>query len=108
MSKIQTIIDLIKNNEIFSDMEKNLWMEILPCFDNVQQDEFYKILLQESKEYVDLKLKQKKININLKNKQKQEWKNLISQETDKTNKFIQVKIKELDEEKIKSILNKVK
>jgi hypothetical protein len=55
MAKIETIIDLIKNNAIFSDDEKSFWLKILPNFDETEQDEFYKILSQGSNEYANLK-----------------------------------------------------
>ncbi|MBT4552331.1 hypothetical protein HOC37_05060 [bacterium] len=55
MPKIETVIELIKNNKIFSDEEKSFWLEIIPNLNEIEQEEFYKILLEGSNKYSNFK-----------------------------------------------------
>jgi len=55
MSKIENVIELIKNNNIFSDEEKNFWLEIIPNLNETEQEVFYKILIEGSNKYSNLK-----------------------------------------------------
>ncbi|MBI4779265.1 hypothetical protein HY797_02325 [Candidatus Falkowbacteria bacterium] len=102
------IIDLIKNSEIFSDAEKIFWLEVLPCLNDKQKNNFYEMLFKGSEKNRILKLQQIKQKLDLKNKQILEWRNIINRENNKTGKFIKAKIKEREKTEIKSILSKLK
>lgn len=106
--KLLKITDLIKNNKIFSDIEKSFWLEILPYFSDKQKSDFYAIFFRESEKYRALRLEQIKQSSDLREKQLLEWKNVIRKENDKTSKFVQAKVKERDEKEIQSILDKLK
>lgn len=103
MTNLKNILEAIKQNNLFSEEEKQFWLNLVPSFDQAEQTEFYNTLLKSTKGVEKLKAKYNKTVLAMKQEHAKEWQQLVKEENRKTSAYAEKEIKKHSDSKIKQI-----